>query len=76
MNNYEGQKLFYTVPELHKVLGGIVSKAYLYTMIQRGEIVTKRLGGKIVIPATWVDKYIADMTALPDVPTTGTQKGA
>lgn len=74
MESYEGKKLFYTVPELHRVLGGIVSKAYLYTMINRGQIVTKRLGGKIVIPATWVDRYIADMMALPD--DTSTQKGA
>lgn len=76
MNNYEGKKLFYTVPELHQVLGGIVSKAYLYTMVKRGEIVTKRLGGKLVIPAAWVDKYISDMTALPEDSSAGVQKGA
>ena len=44
-------------------------------MVKRGEIVTRRLGGKLVIPAAWVDKYIADMTALPE-DAAGAQKGA
>lgn len=71
----EMKKLFYTIPELHRALGEIVSKAYLYTMVKRGEIVSKRIGGKLVVPATWVDKYISDMTALPE-DSAGTQKGA
>ena len=62
----KGKKLFYTVNDLHATLCGIVSKAYLYEMVKRNEIVARHIGGKIVIPATWVDKYIADMTALPD----------
>ncbi len=66
------KKVFYTVNDLHTALGGIVSKAYLYEMIKRNEIVSRRLGGKIVIPATWVDKFFADMTSLPD---TANQKG-
>lgn len=75
-NVANARKLFYSVPELYTVLGGIVSKAYLYSMIKRGEIVTRRIGGKIVIPASWVDRYIADMTALPEEPSDGVQKGA
>lgn len=75
-NTVNTKKLFYTVPELYSVLGGIVSKAFLYTMIKRGEIVSKRIGGKLVIPATWVDKYISDMTALPEDSSAGAQKGA
>ena len=66
MENNVGKKLFYTVPELHSVLGGIVSKPFLYSMVKKGEIVTRRIGGKIVIPAAWVDRYIAEMTAIPD----------
>ena len=62
----ELKKMFYTVPELYNLLGGIVSKNCIYQMVKRNEIVTKRFGGKIVIPATWVDRFIEEMTSLPD----------
>ncbi len=62
----ELKKMFYTVPELYNLLGGIVSKNCIYQMVKRNEIVTKRFGGKIVIPATWVDQFIKEMTSLPE----------
>jgi len=65
METMKMKKVFYTVTDLYKALGGIVSKPYLYEMVKRGEIVSRRIGGKIVIPATWVDTYIAKMSALP-----------
>ena len=66
MQNVESKKVFYTVQDFHEALGGVVSKAYIYQMIKSGEIVARKIGGKVVIPAAWVDKYIAQMTALPE----------
>ena len=60
----ENKKIFYSISEFHELLGGIISRGYLYEMVKSGEIKTTRLGGKIVIPAVWVDKYLSEKTGV------------
>lgn len=49
---------FYTVAQLHQELEGVISKGQVYRMIKKGEIPTRRIGDKIVIPADWVQNYL------------------
>lgn len=52
------EKKFYTVLDLYYELGGIVTKTQIYRMINAGEIPSRRIGTKIVIPAVWVHNYV------------------
>ncbi|MBQ8919089.1 MAG: helix-turn-helix domain-containing protein [Acidaminococcaceae bacterium] len=52
------EKKFYTVRDLYCELGGVVTRSQLYRMIEQGEIPTRKIGKKIVIPADWVVSYI------------------
>jgi excisionase family DNA binding protein len=52
------EKRFYTVQEFHDELGGIITRAQIYTMIKEGEIPVRRIGRKIVMPASWVEEYV------------------
>lgn len=52
------EKKFFTVMDFYRALGGIVTKTQIYRMINAGEIPTRRIGMKIVIPADWVYDYI------------------
>jgi excisionase family DNA binding protein len=63
--NYGMKKMFYSVSEFHDLLGGIISRGYLYEMVRSGEIKTTRIGGEIVIPAAWVEKYLTEKTGVP-----------
>ena len=52
------EKRFYTVKELHAMLGNTVTKSMVYKMIANGEIPTRKIGRKILIPADWVHAFI------------------
>lgn len=58
MKEEKTKKLFYTVKEFHALLGGVVTRSQVYKMISDGEIPTRRIGSKIVLPADWVNTYI------------------
>ncbi len=62
--NQEKKKMFYSISAFHELLGGIIPRGYLYEMVKSGEIYSTRLGGKIVIPAVWVDKYLSEKTGV------------
>ena len=51
-------KKFYTVLEFYQALGGIITRAQIYKMIQAGEIPVRKIGSKLVLPADWVTEYI------------------
>ncbi len=57
-NEIRIEKRFYTVKEFHALLGGVITKSMIYKMIDDGDIPTRRIGAKIVIPADWVNAYI------------------
>lgn len=54
----ELEKKFYTVMDFYREMGGIITKTQIYRMIGAGEIPTRRIGTKIVIPAAWVHEYV------------------
>ena len=47
----------YSVPEVAEMLG--ISRASVYVCIQRGEIPSLRLGGRVVIPRTAFEAFLA-----------------
>ena len=51
------EKKFYTVPDFHKLIGGVVTRPTIYSLIKRGEIPSVRLGTCVLIPAAWVSKF-------------------
>ena len=52
------EKIFYTVKDFHEKLGGVITRSQVYKMIEKGDIPTRKIGSKIVIPASWVDAYV------------------
>ena len=56
--NGQTEKRFYTVREFHEALGGIVTRAQIYKLIEAGEIPTRKIGNKTVLSADWVNAYI------------------
>ena len=55
--NKEKTKLFYSVKELAEIL--MVSKSFIYCKIEAKEFPAKRLGRRVIIPATFVTKLLA-----------------
>ena len=55
--NKEKTKLFYSVKELAEIL--MVSKSFIYCKIEAKEFPSKRLGRRVLIPATFVTKLLA-----------------
>lgn len=56
--NGQIEKRFITVKEFHQLLGGIITRAQVYRMIEEGEIPTRKIGNKIVMSAEWVRSYL------------------
>lgn len=55
------ERKFYTVSQLIEYFGsGVISRGSIYLMIKRGEIPTVRIGERILIPASWVDQFMAN----------------
>lgn len=52
------EKKFFTVMDFYRELGGVVTKTQIYRMINAGEIPSRRIGTKIVIPANWVHEFV------------------
>ena len=42
-------KVFYTVEEFHRAIGGIVTKTQIYRLINSGQIPARRFGSKVSI---------------------------
>ena len=51
-----GEKMVLTVPEAAKVLG--IGKNLAYEAIQRGEIPSVKVGGRILVPVAALDKFL------------------
>lgn len=50
---------FYDLEELRtEVFDNRLSKAHIYNSVKRGEIETIKIGGRLLVPATWVNKLI------------------
>lgn len=58
MENEKIEKRYYTVAEFHALLSNTVTKSMIYKMIANGEIPTRKIGRKILIPADWVHAFI------------------
>ncbi len=52
----ENKKLFYSIKELTEILP--ISRSTLYAAVDKGEIPFKKIGSRILIPAS----YLADLT--------------
>lgn len=52
------QKVFYTVDEFHRAIGGIVTKTQIYRLIHKGKIPARRFGSKVILSAKWVEAFI------------------
>lgn len=51
------RKLYYSVKELAELL--LVSKSFIYCKVESKEFPSKRLGRRVLIPATFVTKLLA-----------------
>ncbi len=64
--NEEGQrKKFWSVKELAEYLG--VSKSLIYARVELDEIPCRRLGARILIPASFVDELMAIQSAIAEI---------
>ena len=55
------ERKFFTVSQLIEYFGnGVISRGTIYLMIKKGEIPTVRIGERILIPATWVEKFMSN----------------
>lgn len=55
------ERKFYTVSQLIEYFGsGVISRGSIYLKIKRGEIPTVRIGERILIPASWVEQFVAN----------------
>lgn len=50
-------KNFYTVRELHKIIGGGTSIANIYNQIRVGKIPATYIGNRTLIPGYWVEDF-------------------
>ena len=51
-------KVFYTVEEFHRAIGGIVTKTHIYRLINSGQIPSRRFGSKVILSAKWVESFL------------------
>lgn len=55
------ERKFFTVSQLVDYFGnGVISRGSVYLMIKKGDIPTVRIGERILIPASWVEQFIAN----------------
>lgn len=55
------ERKFFTVSQLVDYFGnGVISRGSVYLMIKKGEIPTVRIGERILIPASWVEQFVAN----------------
>lgn len=55
------ERKFFTVSQLVEYLGqGVISRGTIYLMIKKGDIPTVRIGERILIPASWVEQFVAN----------------
>ncbi|MGM9533750.1 MAG: helix-turn-helix domain-containing protein [Intestinibacter sp.] len=53
-------KNFYSVNELISIIGeGVISKATVYNQIRNGKIPVAYFGCRALIPAYWVEQFVA-----------------
>ena len=51
------RKLYYSVKEFAELL--LVSKSFIYCKVEAKEFPCKRVGRRVLIPASFVEKYLA-----------------
>ena len=51
-------KKYYTVMDLYHALDGFVTRQQIYRMIDKGEIPTRTIGGRIAIDGDWARNYV------------------
>ena len=56
MNMLRVERQFYTIRQLSEVLG--LSESSIRSKVARHQIKTVRLGGRVLVPAQWVQKLI------------------
>ena len=55
------ERKFFTVSQLVDYFGnGVISRGSVYLMIKKGDIPTVRIGERILIPASWVEQFLAN----------------
>ena len=55
------ERKFFTVSQLVEYLRqGVISRGTIYLMIKKGDIPTVRIGERILIPASWVEQFVAN----------------
>lgn len=55
------ERKFFTVSQLVDYFGnGVISRGSVYLMLKKGEIPTVRIGERILIPASWVEQFVAN----------------
>ena len=55
------ERKFFTVSQLVDYFGnGVISRGSVYLMIKKGDIPTVRIGERILIPASWVEQFVAN----------------
>lgn len=55
------EKRFYTVAQLVEFFGkDVISKSSIHQRIKKGEIPTKVIGQKHLIPASWVNDFLKE----------------
>ena len=60
MTNKETEKRFYTINQFCEVISGTLSRGGIYKAVDRGEIPSKRIGKRILIPASYVRELLAE----------------
>ena len=54
------KKNFYTIDDFAKEVDGCLAKSTVYRYVKQGVIPSKKLGNKILIPATYVKDFLSD----------------
>lgn len=57
-----------SIREVHRILGADqISRGALYEAVKRGEIPTIRLGGRILVPRTWLTAKLKGIDETRDI---------
>ena len=57
----KAERLFLSAEEVARLLGA--SKSYVYAMIRKGEIPSRRLGKRLFIPSKFITEFVSESLA-------------
>ncbi len=60
-NNIKAERLFISVDEVAKILGA--SRSYVYSLVRKGDIPSKRLGKRVFIPTSFIKSFTVEEVA-------------